>query len=157
MNQSDLRRLLFETLTSIGLWSANAEELLVAIAAHESAACKYIYQMNDGPARGIFQQEKLSHDEIFTILFPTRQALRYKVMDACNFLANPSYESLASNTGWAIIACRLHFLRFKDPIPDASDIESIANYWKKYWNTSAGKGTIEEFINDYNLLISGNR
>ena len=43
-------------------------------------------------------------------------------------------------------AARLYLARISAPIP--SDLPSQAQYWKTYYNTSAGKGTVQKFIND---------
>ena len=44
------------------------------------------------------------------------------------------------------LAARLFLIRFRAPIP--SDVLSQARYWKRYYNTSAGKGTVQKFIDD---------
>jgi len=44
------------------------------------------------------------------------------------------------------LAARLFLARIPAPIP--SDLSSQALYWKTYYNTSAGKGTVQKFIND---------
>lgn len=52
-------------------------------------------------------------------------------------LEKPLYSGLAS---------RLFLARIPAPIP--ADLTAQAQYWKKYYNTSAGKGTVQKFIND---------
>lgn len=44
------------------------------------------------------------------------------------------------------LAARLFLARIPAPIP--ADLTAQAQYWKKYYNTSAGKGTVQKFIND---------
>ena len=44
------------------------------------------------------------------------------------------------------LAARLFLARIPDPIP--SDLTAQAMYWKKYYNTAAGKGTVQKFIDD---------
>jgi len=51
-----LRQLIKRTLTPLNLYSADAEELLMATCAQESLLGKYRHQVN-GPAIGIFQDE----------------------------------------------------------------------------------------------------
>jgi len=49
---------------------------------------------------------------------------------------------------------RMKLGTIKEPIP--TDLEGQADYWKKYWNTKAGKGTPEHFINQvqsYNISL----
>lgn len=44
------------------------------------------------------------------------------------------------------LAARLYLAKFPARIPP--DLASQARYWKTYYNTSAGKGTVVKFIND---------
>ena len=44
------------------------------------------------------------------------------------------------------LAARLFLARLSAPIP--SDLPSQAQYWKTYYNTSAGKGSVQKFIDD---------
>ena len=44
------------------------------------------------------------------------------------------------------LAARLFLARIPAPIP--SDLPAQAQYWKTYYNTSAGKGTVQKFIDD---------
>jgi len=42
---------------------------------------------------------------------------------------------------------RIHYLRIADKIP--STLEGQAAYWKKYYNSEKGAGTVEEYIANY--------
>ena len=44
------------------------------------------------------------------------------------------------------LAARLFLVRIPAPIP--SDLPSQAQYWKTHYNTAAGKGTVQKFIDD---------
>ena len=39
-------------------------------------------------------------------------------------------------------------------LPDADNVAELAHYWKLYYNTPEGKGTVEEFIKNYELLVA---
>lgn len=43
--------------------------------------------------------------------------------------------------------CRLHYLRCPGAVP--TELQGQAEYWKKYYNTSAGKGTAAEYIENW--------
>lgn len=43
-----------------------------------------------------------------------------------------------------VMFCRLHYLRVAEAVPDG--LEAQARYWKRYYNTSAGKGTPEQYL-----------
>ena len=85
-----------------------------------------------------------------------RNYLRYKpelavkierVARVCRFHA----EDIETNDLLAICMARVHYLRVSEAIP--SDVEGMARYWKKYYNTPLGKGTVEEFISNYKKLV----
>ena len=48
--------------------------------------------------------------------------------------------------------CRVHYLRVKEALPTTP--EGYAEYWKKYYNTSSGKGTAKEFLDKYNKFLN---
>jgi hypothetical protein len=51
---------------------------------------------------------------------------------------------LAYNPLLSIICCRLSLKRIPDPIPN--DLYGRACYWKEYYNTRAGKGTTDKYL-----------
>lgn len=52
---------------------------------------------------------------------------------------------------FAVLMCRLHYLRFRDPVPHG--LQAQAAYWKAHYNTVAGSGTVEHYIDSYHHLI----
>jgi len=50
------------------------------------------------------------------------------------------------NARYATAACRLQYYRQPASLPPADDLEGLAAYYKKYWNSSAGKATAQDFI-----------
>jgi len=63
---TDFRRdVIAPVLQKSGLDSEAAEELLLGTAVQESLNFKYRRQMGGGPARGYFQMEPATHDDIW--------------------------------------------------------------------------------------------
>lgn len=56
-------------------------------------------------------------------------------------------RDLAHSPLLGFIFCRLKYMRITELIPDS--LEGRAEYWKRYYNTAAGKGTAQEYINNY--------
>ena len=71
MNQEEWRRLIKETLADIGLYSLNAENLIMGTFAQESNF-KYVRQLGGGPALGYGQMEPATFNDIVV------KFLRYK-------------------------------------------------------------------------------
>jgi len=135
-------------------YSRNARELLVLTAAAETEIGNYLWQiggtMQDGPARGIFQIEV--DTEFFLCDYIAKNlALRYlveKTMTAQD--SDNMVHSLAYQTAMA----RINYWTKPGALPDYRDVEGMAGYWKKYWNTFRGKGTVEGAIEKY-LRLAG--
>lgn len=140
------------TLTKLGLWSQAAENLLLGTAAVESNLGTYIHQVR-GPALGIYQMEPVTHDDIHTRFLSkdSRKELQRRIL-AMTALQGSS-EELVGNLYYATAMTRIFYLRFPEPLPAYDDIEGMAKYWKKYYNTYLGAGTEQHFIDAYNRLV----
>lgn len=53
-----------------------------------------------------------------------------------------------------ILSCRLvYWFKSGSPIPNYKDVERLAEYWKKYYNSYLGAGTIDGAIEKYNKYV----
>lgn len=150
MNKLTLKSLIASVLKELNLHSDNAVNLLMGTAAQESHLGKYRRQLGGGPALGIFQMEPATFDDI------VKNYLRYKPELAARIervarISRFKAEDIENNDLLAICMARVHYLRVREAIP--SDLEGWARYWKRYYNTSLGKGTEEEFIANYKKLV----
>ena len=127
-------------------YSIHAENLILGTAAQESAYGKYTVQIGGGPARGKFQMEKATHDDIWKNFLKYKPRLA-KLVLSISGLTEPDFNSLEKNDIYACAMCRVHYFRVKEPIH--TTINGYAYYWKQFYNTPEGKGTISEFINNY--------
>jgi len=141
-------------LTATGLWSQAAENLVLGTAAQESACGKFVVQLKGGPARGIFQMEPRTLDDIYDNYLSYRDDLRGSI-DAWLIGAIDKAENLTVNLAYAALMCRVHYLRRAEPLPKADDVHGMAAYWKRYYNTVRGKGTQQEFVENYERYIGG--
>lgn len=138
------------SLTAIGLYSKAAERLVLATGLVESEY-RFIDQIErggdkqPGPARGLWQMEAATHNDLW------KNFLKYKpelsalikpyVLDGLSPL-----EQLHGNLYYAAIMCRVFYNRIQTPLPHADNLEGMAAYWKKYYNTPLGAGTIHGFM-----------
>lgn len=130
-------------LNALGLYSAAAEELLILTAATESLCGEYLHQVG-GPAIGIFQMEPNTHTDIHVSYLKYRKDLAAKIAAYGN-----RATQMAGNLNYACAMARVHYLRVDDPLPAADDIEGLARYWKDFYNTHMGSGTVEHAIANY--------
>jgi hypothetical protein len=143
-----LRALIKDTLTPLGLYSASAEELLMATCAQESLLGKYRHQVN-GPAIGIFQDEPGDFYDIWNH-FLTGTRLGDEVA-ALATTQPPRPSDLQYNDRLAIAICRAHYYRVPHPLPDAADLAGLWHYYKVYYNSNLGAATQEQFYRNYAL------
>lgn len=133
-------------LLHLEMWSKAAENLMVGTALQESGLT-YLRQVGGGPALGVFQMEPKTHDDIWKNYLMFRAKILLRVNDYKNL--SPSENMLIGNLNYATAMARVHYYRRSEPLPDADDIESLGEYWKYFYNTPAGAGTVEEFIENY--------
>ena len=150
LNQSQVKDLIERILKSIDLYSPEALDLVYKTGKVESGY-KYLRQIK-GPARGLFQCEAWVAVDICKNYLEYRKDLMRKVADATmvklSYFVDPKEEDwdflLETNVAVQIAMCRLHYRRIPKPLP--SSAEAQAEYWKKYYNSMAGRGTVEDFL-----------
>ena len=150
VNANHLRNYVVKVaLDHIGLYSKAAENLIMGTGAQESHL-SYLKQIK-GPAVGLFQMEPATYKDIWDNYL----AHKPELADLLRSLAGvkpgqiPHVNMMMGNLYYAAAMCRVYYLRKPEPLPDADDVDGMAAYWKKYYNTHLGKGTEEEFVRNY--------
>ena len=143
MNNKQLYDAIYNILLSLKLYSNDSiVKMIFETACVESNCGEYIKQIN-GPACGIFQIEPNTAQDIIDNYIKYRS--RYK--DIFNMLYIKTFtlpQNLKYNLAFSVFMCRMFYMRIKESIPNT--VEKRAKYWKKYYNTEQGKGTITEYI-----------
>ena len=139
-------------LCGLGLdnYVADAEELLMATAAQESGL-RYLRQLGAGPARGLWQMEPATHDDIRDNYLAHRAPLADRVLEV-SAASCFHFENLTTNLAYACAMARVHYRRVSDPLPAATSVQELAAYWKQHYNTPAGRGTVDEYLANYRGL-----
>lgn len=129
-------------LNALGLYTKDREELLLGTCCVESRCGQYLQQIN-GPALGIFQMEMPTHDDIYCNFLKYQPELKNKIAKLYCPGLSPE-DNLRCNLVYAAAMAALHYFRFAEPIP--STLTGRAEYWKKYYNTKKGKGSIDDYL-----------
>ena len=137
-----LEEVVVPVLDKLDMNSKVARLLVMGTAAQESHL-QYIRQLGNGPALGLWQMEPTTHDDIWENWIDHRE----QVMDVVLALAMGESDELIYNLRYAAAMCRIHYRRF--PGFPTEDPVSLGGYWKKYYNTSAGRGTVDEFVENF--------
>ncbi|MFG6485445.1 hypothetical protein ACG04R_02105 [Roseateles sp. BYS78W] len=140
------------TLQAIGLHSDAAVELLLGTALQES---KLVYrtQIGGGPARGLFQMEMATHDDIFDNYLKYRSTLRNAVLQLKSAPDADAEEELTNNDAYAAAMARVLYKRAPAALPSAGKLSDMAAYWKQYYNTLFGAGTVSQYMNSWNSVM----
>lgn len=133
-----------------------AINLILMIVAHESGKLTYSKQVR-GPALGFTQMEPATFQWLIEWLGKTRPHL----LDALSLFVPVGGEPVCGNDAnymvispqFAVAAARLNLIRFPELLPQADDLEGLARYAKKYWNTHAGKATEADYLNAYKSMV----
>ena len=131
-------------LEHINLYSLEAEQLVMATAMAESNLA-FIQQIGRGPARSFFQMEPVTHDDIWE-RYLSRKPHLLNDLKGLIMRDMDLHEQLHGNLFYATAMCRIFYLRFKEPLPEVGDWSGMAEYWKKYYNTHLGAGTVDGFL-----------
>ncbi|EJX7572470.1 TPA: hypothetical protein ACMDPH_003467 [Vibrio cholerae] len=146
------------TLERLGLYSRSAEQLIVGTIYQESLKGRFIKQVGGGPALGIIQMEPATYADIWSNYLAYKPSLAKKLSDLVSVSSldsnkRPDVNQLITNLSFAVGMCRVHYLRRKESLPSAGDVNGLAKYWKDHYNTPLGAGSVEEFIEKFPMEI----
>lgn len=143
----DLKHIKYEVikpaLVATGLYSVPALCQVTGTGSKESG---YLVrrQFGDGPARGWFQMEKPTYDDVWARGVRPFPALEKSIRDLVSPNV-PSFDLLETSDAFAAVMCRLKYRLVPEALPDSSDYKGMALYWKKYYNTYLGKGVVNNY------------
>jgi hypothetical protein len=143
-DRQDFRGFVSHVLREAGLHSPAAVELLLGTCAVETDFGRYRRQLGGGPGCGPYQMEGAT----WGWLRPHYQRRLPEIRDR-------TVLEMVWDDRFATIAARLRYLIVPEPLPPADDIEALARYWKRHYNTALGKGTVEGFIAAYQRHVVG--
>lgn len=144
-DKKQFQRFVTGVLFEYDLHSAEAVDLLLGTAAQESHFGKYLRQnvkaFNiDIHAFGAYQMEKNTFDW-----------LQDKYGNRYPDIKNRKHFEMEYDLKLATLMCRLRYSADTKPIPKT--LEGQAEYWKRIYNSVAGMGKPEEYIENYRRFV----
>ena len=137
------KEIVIYSLEKLNLYSDEALDMIMKTGQVESGY-DYLRQVK-GPAVGFWQMEPATMFDIWENYVTYR--VKYKdALRQLSFNEGDAGNSLLTNLAVQAAFCRLHYRRVPAKLPAVGDIKAQAAYWKKYYNTVKGKGTVEHFI-----------
>lgn len=120
--------------------------LLLMICAHESRGFVCCKQLNGGPAIGLFQMEPNTFDFVQGYLTRTK---KFPLISRSMIV-----ERMLIDVEFAAAMARVYLWTEPTPLPDADDLQGLAEYASKFWNRG-GEGTPEKYFNDFITHVWG--
>lgn len=144
-----------------GRYAESVARLLMGTAAAESLL-RHRRQIgfsmeNPNGAWGLWQTEQHAVADSVRYLARRRDVLaaatRFapSVAEAMCAGALPRMHMIRDDDRLAVLFARLHYLRVAEAVPD--DLRGQAGYWKKYYNTRLGKGTVEGYMDKWRQYV----
>jgi len=126
------------------MYSEAAVNLMLGTALTESRLSA-LMQYGGGPALGFFQIEPLTLDDIYK-RYLQREDKKELLGRVHQFMtARDIHEQVISNLPFAVIMARVRYWMVPEALPAYDDVEAL----------EPGSGTIQGFIENYNLHVLG--
>jgi hypothetical protein len=129
---------------------ARREQLLCGTSAHESGF-QSIAQRG-GPALGPFQMEPATHQDLWASYIDLRPGLAQAIMSLLEDGHFPTPSALIPCPRYAAAMASTLYFRCPGTVPD--DLAGQAAYWKRFYNTIDGAGTVAEYLADWERLVA---
>tara|TARA_R110002020_G_scaffold138134_2_gene307922 strand:+ start:647 stop:1135 length:489 start_codon:yes stop_codon:yes gene_type:complete len=153
INSMQMLAVIKKTLEKMGSKYASQDAMmLVYRTGLVESRYEYIMQKGGGNiARGHWQCEPWVAVSLCKDYLQYRKELLKKVAEICHldwsYFTNPQEdkwrEVLTTNLIAGVVVCRLHYWRVPKKMPKTLDEQ--AAYWKRWYNTSKGAGTVDHF------------
>jgi hypothetical protein len=142
-SKSDLKEQIRTILAKYNLPSD--KDFLYRVSLMESLGGKYLTQIGGGPALGWYQIEPPTAIDIMRHIRTDKLPESFQNLIKMCLDEGLLLEILLTHyLEFQTVIARLHLMRFREAIPVG--VLEQGKYWKKYWNTNLGKGTIEKWL-----------
>lgn len=145
-------------------YAARVVQLMCATWAHESDGGKYARQMRYNPnsiggAAGEFQMEISAVRDCLRYINAWPNETRYKIANWLFDDPTPvtnwnafideltAYKMLVLSDKWAALLARIYYLQRPGAVP--AGLVPQSEYAKRYWNTTAGKATPQDYADKF--------
>ena len=120
--------------------NGTAVEMIVETAIAETGLGQ-IEDKTVGAGMGLTQFDEMPFNDIKTRTMKLRPQIQKDLKIDISLV---NWDDLRFNPFLSLLFTRLHYWLKGDPIP--ATIEERAKYWKLHYNTKAGKGTVEHYL-----------
>ena len=136
-----IKKIAEKVCKELDMYSEDTVDLIIATGKAESGF--RALEQNKGPAVGFFQIEPDTIDDVLENYASYRPVIMNTLLEL-GLRQGEEHFSVMSNIALQVAFCRLCYRRVPDPIPN--NLNDMAKYWKKHYNTEKGKGTVKHFL-----------
>ena len=126
-----------------------ATNLLLETAAAETCLGLYQDPTPGGAGMGLCQHDLIAFQDI--IQRTPMRIVKTIHMEFGYDIRKLVHTNLADDPLLSFIFCRLHYRLRPEPIP--SSLRGRAEYWKQFYNSMAGKGTVSHYMDNANAYL----
>lgn len=138
------KNVVIPALTAINKYDEKGAMLVTETGMTESLY-QHVRQV-EGIALSWWQIEPATHDDIWSNFLGASNR-QYLIDGILQLTDRPGVaQELEVNPFYAAAMCRIHYMRFKPPLPEVDDRIGRAEYWKKFYNTNLGKGSVAKYL-----------
>jgi hypothetical protein len=133
---------------------SEAAELLMTGTAMQESRLRFIDQLSPGPgpAYGLFQMEARTHADHLKWLERHENASLSAKIEMLASAEPERLRQLRTNLAYACAMARVHYWRVRRPLPEASDTNGLGQYWKQFYNTIHGAGTVAQWLASFRFI-----
>jgi hypothetical protein len=131
--------------------SEAAVRLILGTAAAESGLGRYWWQVGSdgspaGPAVGWLQIEPGTHRDLWRSYLAYRPQLRIAIGAMGYAVEDDVRHELLVEPRYSVVVARMLYRRAPRRLPHARDLSGLATYWKDFYNTHLGAGSIDGWL-----------
>lgn len=140
-------QIIVPALRDLGMLSAAAVNLLLGTCAQESHFCEIgLVQRGGGPALGPYQMEPPTfHDTWDRAPATVRPIVLRFVPDNGLVNGRPDPRLMVTDLRFATMIARIKYRLAPPALPAADDQDGLWAYYKKWWNSTAGAATRDQW------------
>lgn len=135
-------------------YSESAINLIMGTGIAESRLSA-LRQIGGGPAGGLLQIEPPTFDDVYCRYL--QQESKAELLRAIRFFMNEEepYVQVIGCMKFAVLIARVRYWMVEEKLPNHDDVDGLAYYYKKYYNTYEGKGSEAKFKTGYQRYYKG--
>ncbi|QEH97266.1 hypothetical protein [Gluconobacter thailandicus] len=155
LNITQVKRLyVTPALQAVGLSELARINCVTGVGCVESGY-KYLVQLNNGPARGFWQMEIATHDDIWKNSLPAPS--RSRIATGLRQLLHgqtPNADLMVTFPLYGAAMCAVKLLLAPAPFPAADDAAGMSQYHKRWYNSPLGAANALGNIPDFKAAIA---